>query len=431
MMRSVAVLVALGITLATGCGPSTNVPEAQMDQVQQDLGNAALVPDAAELGRMRRYLDNRYDHGKIVHQFRSGAGEDIDCVPLNEQPAMRRPEMRGHVIETPPPAPEGDVETAELEAMFGISDTPDENGNVRRCPAGSIPILRLKLEDVARFGTLENFFRKTPPGAAATAPDTEFEAPRAGSTATHQYAVSRQYVDNWGSEAVFALYNPYTEITTDFSLSQLWVIRGSGTDMQTVEGGWQRYPLKYGDQYARLFIYYTPDAYSTGCYNLDCSAFVQTNGSIVIGSKFASYSTPGGTQYVNTFRYQKGGTTGSWWFALGTTNIGYYPRSLFDSVGLADKGYRIDFGGEIVDMVTTRHTMTDMGSGRFPSEGKNYAAYQRNMKYIDTTNTYRTVTLTTSRTDAYCYDITMTSGDASWGTYILFGGPGYSDPNCL
>ena len=431
MRRAIAILAVTAVVVTTGCGAPG--PELDVGEAELGVGKGGVLPSAAELARMKRYVDEHYDRAQVVHRFRSGVGEDIDCIPLAAQPAMRRPEMLGHVIETPPPAPGDAEETAKLEALFGISDELDETGAIRRCPQGSIPIVRLELAQLARFATLEDYLRKGPAGTEMGEPDADapMEILRTGSTASHQYATGRHVIDNWGGESVFAIYNPYTELTTEFSLSQIWVGGGSGADTQTVEAGWQRYQQKYGDAYARLFIYYTPDNYTTGCYNLDCSAFVQTNSSIVIGSKFSNYSTPGGTIYVQTYRYQKAGTTGSWWLAIGGTNIGYYPRTLFDTAGIADKGGRVTFGGEIVHKVTTRHTLTDMGSGRFPSEGKSYAAYQRNIRYIDLTNTYRTPTLTKSATDAYCYDATVTAGDPSWGTYLLFGGPGYSSPNCL
>jgi hypothetical protein len=54
-------------------------------------------------------------------------------------------------------------------------------------------------------------------------------------------------------------------------------VGGNGSTLQTAEVGWQVYPQKYGNSYPTLFIYWTADGYNrTGCYNLDCSAFIQT-----------------------------------------------------------------------------------------------------------------------------------------------------------
>src|SRR5437867_2347837 len=94
----------------------------------------------------------------------------------------------------------------------------------------------------------------------------------------------------------------------------IWVLRGSGSSLETVEAGWQKYPDLYGDWNARLFIYFTPDDYGRGgCYNLTCGAFVQTNSSIYIGGRFSAYSVMGGTQSIVKIGWFKDGTSGNWW----------------------------------------------------------------------------------------------------------------------
>jgi hypothetical protein len=198
--------------------------------------------------------------------------------------------------------------------------------------------------------------------------------------------------------------------------------------LETIEAGWQNYAQKYGDYNSRLFIYFTPDNYdSGGCYNNDCGKFVQTNNSIVLGGKFNGYSKFGGTQWVTTIRWQRKSTTGDWWLRVDGKWIGYYPKSLFDGAGLKYKASRVDWGGEILDTVDSRHTSTDMGSGKFPSSGYGQAAYTRNIRYITpSTSKWAIPTLTTSRTNAKCYDIAVTRSTGSWKTYFYFGGSGYN-----
>jgi Neprosin len=71
---------------------------------------------------------------------------------------------------------------------------------------------------------------------------------------------------------------------------------------------------------ARLFIYFTPDNYgSGGCYNLSCSAFVQTTNTIVIGGPWSTYSSLCGAQYEVKLLWYKDGTTGNWWLRYGDT----------------------------------------------------------------------------------------------------------------
>jgi hypothetical protein len=311
------------------------------------------------------------------------------------------------------------------------------------CPEGSVPYRRLTLQDLSRFRTLEEFLGKLPKGEPgldkatptphsssmpddATAP-TAPEPPRDGARDFHQYAAMHHTVDNRGAEAVLNLWSPYTEKDTEFSLSQIWVVRGSGSDRETVEAGWQKYRTLYGDYRARLFIYFTPDNYgSGGCYNLSCGKFVQTNNNIVIGGPYSSYSQVDGPQKTITLLWFKDGDNGHWWLRHGDVWVGYYPRELFDSNGLQTRGGRVAFGGEILDTEGDgKHTETDMGSGRWPYEEFGKAAYQRTLRYVDTNNFYQDATGTAySITDDQCYDLDKLSAGEPWREYFYFGGSG-------
>jgi hypothetical protein len=219
------------------------------------------------------------------------------------------------------------------------------------------------------------------------------------------------------------------EKADEFSLSQIWVTRGSGADLETVETGWQVYRDLYGDWRAHLFIYFTPDNYgSGGCYNLSCSGFVQVNNTVYIGGGFTQYSSQGGPQYTIKLLWYKDGTEGHWWLRYGDTWVGYYPRTLFDGNGLRNDANYIDFGGEIVNTRTdNRHTRTDMGSGHWPYEGYGYTAFQRGLRYVDTSNFYQRATgLTRSVTNNMCYDLSLYSSSGSWEEYFYFGGSGYN-----
>jgi hypothetical protein len=413
------------------------------------------VANAAELARMEEYARNLYDPRDVVHTFRTKSHDVVDCVPLHAQPALRAPGMRGHVIQRAPTSFAGGAD--QKTGTFGdVSLNPeqeflalggrDENGADRRCPEDTVPILRLDVQTLKRYRTLADFRSKYPshlgvdPRGALDGIDRQDDLgdaqaggsarsalipPRVGSAAHHQYAHAYQSVNNWGAESNLNVWNPYTERASEFSLSQIWVTRGGGSSLETVEVGWQKYRDLYGDYNARLFIYFTPDNYgSGGCYNLTCGAFVQTNSSVIIGGSFSNYSAIGGTQYSIKLLWYKDGTTGHWWLKYGDTWVGYYPRSKFDSNGLSDSAALVDFGGEIIDTQGDGvHTGTDMGSGNFAYLGWQQAAFQRNIQYVDTSNFYRSPSLTGTYTDYWCYDILLYS-DASWGKYFYFGGSG-------
>jgi hypothetical protein len=354
---------------------------------------------------------------------------------------MKRPELSGHAIEH---APSGLPLAAPNDAPPRGAVFDDDAGFVGAdadakaagpiCPQGTVPIRRLTIEELERFRNLDDFRKKVPAhleGKQRGVPSEE-EAPIDGPTALHQYAYVTQNVTNWGAESYLNLWSPYVQRSSEFSLSQIWVVRGSGADKETVEAGWQVYKDKYGDNRARLFIYFTPDNYgSGGCYNLDCDGFVQTNNSIVLGGAWSVYSTLNGTQYAPKLLLYKDGTSGSWWLRYGDTWVGYWPRTLFDAKGIRDNASNFKFGGEIIDQqVNSVHTSTDMGSGNYPSAGFGLAAYQRALRYVDTTRTYRTPSMTAIRDDADCYDIALrTSSSSTWNPQFYFGGRGYN-ANC-
>ncbi|EEE54787.1 hypothetical protein OsJ_02186 [Oryza sativa Japonica Group] len=105
----------------------------------------------------------------------------------------------------------------------------------------------------------------------------------------------------YGTKVTINVWKPKIATSRDFSMAQLWITAGSyaNKDLNTIEAGWQVYPAMYGDDKTRLFIYWTRDAYNrTGCYNLACSGFIQTNPQFVIGGSISPVSIYGGTQYV-------------------------------------------------------------------------------------------------------------------------------------
>uniref|UniRef100_A0A0D9YAD5 Neprosin PEP catalytic domain-containing protein n=1 Tax=Oryza glumipatula TaxID=40148 RepID=A0A0D9YAD5_9ORYZ len=122
------------------------------------------------------------------------------------------------------------------EAAHPFTQTWNQNGE--KCPDNTIPIRRTKEEDVMRATSVTTFGKKTHNGS------------------------------------------PHSHLAG-------------------VTDGHHVYPAMYGDDKTRLFIYWTRDAYNrTGCYNLACSGFIQTNPQFVIGGSISPVSIYGGTQYV-------------------------------------------------------------------------------------------------------------------------------------
>lgn len=433
-MRSFAVInvmfLILPIFITTGTGYAVGeLGDKGNVEAKRNL-DVVRVKSPEERERMKQYIEKLREGVKVVKSFPGPAGETIDCVDVYSQPALRRAGMKDHKIifepRNKPPQAQEMSKGEEIDEDKIPKQLYQLTGET--CPEKTFPMTRLTMETLQRFETLDDFFKKR---------FTLIEKPFSGGggssgSSTHEYAHARRTVDNWGAESVLNLWSPFVDETDEFSLSQIWVVRGSGSNRETVEGGWQKYYDLYGDWRSRLFIYFTPDNYgSGGCYNLSCGAFVQTNSSVYIGGGFTNYSSVGGSQYKIKLLWYKDGPDGHWWLRYGNTWVGYYPRSLFDSNGLRNLGERVDFGGEIVNTSPGgAHTHTDMGSGYWPYQGFGYAAYQRNIQYVDTSNYYRRATgLSESRTNSDCYDIDLHETSGSWGVYFYFGGSGHNT-NC-
>jgi hypothetical protein len=224
------------------------------------------------------------------------------------------------------------------------------------------------------------------------------------------------------------LYQPSVNSDQVFSLAQHWYAGGSGTGHQTLEVGWQVYPAKYGHAQPVLFIYWTADNYvSTGNYNLDAPAFVQTNNAWTIGGALSPASTVGGQQTeieAGVYLFN-----GNWWLYMGglaaENAIGYYPTSLYSGGQMATNATEILFGGETV---TSAVSWPPMGSGNHASGGWQQAAYQRNIYYFPPGGGAQWAGLTPEQPSPACYTLTLASAPAPWGVYFFYGGPGGS--NC-
>ncbi|XP_010523371.1 PREDICTED: uncharacterized protein LOC104801734 [Tarenaya hassleriana] len=357
--------------------------------------------------------------------IKSPDGDIIDCVPITKQPALDHPLLKNHSIQMRPSSRPKGTSTGNKDPLNNkkepkaITQLWHLNG---KCPENTVPIRRTRKEDFQRATDIENYGKKS---------QNSIPKPQSGSsTIGHEHAVMYSYGDYYGTKAWINLWKPLVEKPNEFSLAQLWVVAGSGSDINTIEVGWQVYPRFYGDNNPRLFIYWTSDGYQrTGCYNHLCSGFVQTNNDIAIGGSFRVASNYKDAQYVIILLVWKDPTSGNWWLDINGKDIGYWPASLFTH--LSDKARLIEWGGEIVDDRSRgQHTYTQMGSGHFAEEGFGKSSFIMHIETVDGSNTYREPgTLGVISAYQNCYNVKYGDGDSSMGTHFYFGGPG-RNPNC-
>ncbi|XP_022881704.1 uncharacterized protein LOC111398831 [Olea europaea var. sylvestris] len=339
-------------------------------------------------------------------------GDLIDCVLSHQQPAFDHPLLKGQKPMDLPERPKGQIPTS---SMF------EENVQLwalsgEFCPEGTIPIRRTREQDFLRASSIRRFGRKI-----------RRPIRRDSSSNGHEHAVGYVSGDQYyGAKASINVWAPRVVNQYEFSLSQLWVISGSfGDDLNTIEAGWQVSPELYGDNYPRFFTYWTSDAYqATGCYNLLCSGFVQTNNRIAIGAAISPISSYNGGQFDISLLIWKDPKHGNWWLKFGNGDlVGYWPSFLFTH--LRDHASMVQFGGEVVNnRASNSHTSTQMGSGHFAGEGFGKASYFRNLQVVDWDNSL--IPLSNLRVLAdrpNCYNI-QGGINRVWGNYFYYGGPG-------
>ncbi|XP_064961787.1 protein neprosin-like [Musa acuminata AAA Group] len=395
------------------------------------IGASASNYTTLRLARIQRHLERI--NKPAAKTIQSPDGDIIDCVPRHKQPALDHPLLSDHKIQrVAPQRPKFKVERSPRN--YSASDAPRRAWqawhHVGHCPRGTVPIRRSSVDDVLRAKSLFHFGKKqmrVPLARKVDAPDVV-----SGNGHEHAIAYTVNNQEVYGAKATMNVWDPSVQAENEFSLSQIWILSGSfdGADLNSIEAGWQVSPELYGDSRPRLFTYWTSDAYrATGCYNLLCAGFIQTNNRIAIGAAISPVSSPGSSQYDITILVWKDPKLGNWWMSFGESMlVGYWPAELFTH--LSDRATMVEWGGEVVNMRPNgEHTSTQMGSGRFAGSGFGKASYFRNLEVVDADNSLVSAqAITTLAENTKCYDIRSFS-NADWGTYFYFGGPG-NNPQC-
>ncbi|KAL6547369.1 hypothetical protein OROMI_023090 [Orobanche minor] len=356
-----------------------------------------------------------------VKTIQSPDGDIIDCVFSHQQPAFDHPKLKGQMPMGPPderPKGHPSRNMNSFQENYQVWSMSEES-----CPEGTIPIRRTLEKDVLRASLVRRFGKKL------VISTVRRDASSIGNG--HEHAVGYVSAESgqayYGAKASINVWAPKVANVYEFSLSQLWVIAGSfRDDLNTIEAGWQVSPEMYGDNSPRFFTYWTSDAYqATGCYNLLCSGFIQTNTKIAIGAAISPTSSYNGGQFDITLLVWKDPKHGNWWLEYGSGNlVGYWPSFLFTH--LSNSASMVQFGGEIVNSQSPGpHTTTQMGSGHFAAkEGFGKASYFRNIQIVDWDNNLIPASnLKVLADHPNCYNISRGSNNV-WGDYFYYGGPG-------
>ncbi|KAM6601355.1 hypothetical protein CsatA_020964 [Cannabis sativa] len=347
----------------------------------------------------------------------SDDGDVIDCVDIYKQPAFDHPLLKNHTLQ-PSSIQINQLKLGEKDDALKALQGWRKNGE---CPVGTVPIVRIPTIS-SKYGPKTSHFQSHyithPNRSLAIATET---------TPGHEYAqVSMLGGPFFGTKTNINVWNPDSNGT--MSVSQIWVTSSQHEQLNAIEAGWiagYRH-----DPRTRFFIYWTSDGYrSTGCYNLHCPGFVQVSKKIALGALLRPLSTYNGKQKIITIVIDQHTENGEWWLKYGNNPIGYWPNSLFKTLGV-NGAEMLSWGGEIINNgADGHHSSTQMGSGHFPDEGFGKASYFSNIQYIDASKLYKDPEkLTPYATKPSCYDVKVADDKSgALGTHFFYGGPGYSD----
>jgi hypothetical protein len=391
--------------------------------------------------KLEAYTDNSTNtpmHGPAVESFQVSDGSWVDCVPIQQQIAAHHPALKDHIIRMETSAssllnfPKSRRESELHPQCFGR-----EYGG---CPEGSIPVQRMSTDPNNPQQKKHERKQQSPRTHTKHSNTTDPADPSAA--LAHQYAVAEGAPTSTGAYtgggAIFSLNGPVIAVpASEFSLSQLWIVAGSSSNTNTAEVGWQVYPAGHPSDNPlapHLFVYWTSDDYqNTGCYNLQCSGFVQINNTWVLGGAFAQYTTlaeNSNVEYEVAIYVVFVPKIPGWALVIDNTVVGYWPSSIYNL--LQTSADSVQFGGEVEP--ATIPTATAMGSGAFPSQGYPIAAYQKNVVYFDTAGNASNAELSVwGITSSNCYTLIIDQGAPStdWASFFFFGGPGALNSACV
>jgi hypothetical protein len=426
--------VALGIL--SGCSGEGPAPEQELESQAQDLERDARGE------RIRQYFEERLARLEIVATTKTRSGQVIDWIPIESQ----APD--GKIFEPPLELADEKLERDARGTKLELSKAPrgvDRSAATELQldpgllgPQGTVPVVRFDVESYLKNARIlpdnpANILQKLPP------PDPESN--------DRYYGVWQRFGTVFGSGGRINIWNVGGPNSGETSIAQTAVIRG--TPMQAIEAGKIEYPgINSNRPY--FFVYYRTNDGATGDwvggYDTSVDGWIQYSSSVAPRMSLVPWeSTLGGNQYsldVEVRLWQ-----GNWWVKAAGEWAGYYPHcvggsgfspcpgaTLFSASGIRDQADRLDWYGEVFDASAPAPTTTDMGSGRFASEGWSRAAYFRNLTFFWAPNTYWWWDSGSPRaTDSACYSVSSAfySSDPNWQNWYYFGGPGSGAPGCL
>jgi hypothetical protein len=350
------------------------------------LGAHPSPDDQSDFIRLKNFYAFLESFTEDIHWFCDMNGHVYDCIPINNQPGWHK---SSGPLPAAPDLTKIDAlkvniknrwRDAILPAPLADRQKKDKYGNLMACPDGTVPIRRIEVGNIDNLkqNTLTRLFRSPKYRQSE------------GDVSHHLVAMGQQQVDASGGHSIMNLWKPLVERAIKenrFSLSQVWYSAGflgqeNVADLQTIECGYIVSPGLYQDENAHLFIFYTPDGYKSGSWDLTGeNTFVQTSQFVAPGMILSPSSVIGGQQYE--FELTVLHHDSRWWIYYNREAMGFYPEKLFNDGQLTKNATYVTFGGE---SASNDNNFPPMGSGKYAAEGWQLAAYQRRIGYFPASN---------------------------------------------
>ncbi|XP_059454923.1 protein neprosin-like [Corylus avellana] len=376
-----------------------------------------------------------------VKSITSEDGDIIDCVDIYKQPAFDHPALRNHTIQMRPSFAFPDESSTTKKESSGSPAPSQTWQNSGSCPDGTVPIRRVRRQELLSAASLEHFGRDGPPTSSAAVNTTTSDHfvyhngskiaifPVADHSTAFLVATGYTFL---GAKGDINIWSPRVESSDEYTTAQIWLKNGLG-DIETIEAGWMVNPKIFGDAKPRLFGRWTLDAYqTTGCINLICSGFVQTSKKIVLGGAVQPLSQKWGEQFQISISISHDPVSGNWWLAFGDETVGYFPGSILNY--MKQSATKVQWGGDVyskkVKQSSPPHTATAMGSGDFANSLWGVASFIKNLRIIDGYILLRYPQWVSNFSEEpYCYTAYNYKKTPAAEPIFYFGGPG-RNPNC-
>ncbi|XP_050908515.1 uncharacterized protein LOC127122176 [Lathyrus oleraceus] len=332
-------------------------------------------------------------------------GDIVDCIDINNQPAFSHPLLMNHKLQKIPSFRttirnnKKNSVNISTKATFGLQKD--------KCPTGTISIKRTTKDDLIRG---KAYFNN---GLIHSIHGNHY------AEVISNAERDESYEEVYGTTSVYDV-----SVTNNQSTSAVMYIRNGPDSTNYIGMGWHVAPQMYNDNAAHFYVVWTTDNFkNTGCFNLQCSGFVQTSKNNYLGGRFVNTSVIDGRIIEMTISITQDSETKNWWVTNENEMIGYFPASLFSN---NMPFLQVGWGGRTSN--PQGGPSPPMGSGRFPIDDKyDHASYFLDIKFrYHSTNTSPENSLMQVVSDKpNCfYAKYFDRNFPDIGYSLLFGGPG-------